>query len=205
MLTEEQAKQLKAQLLKQIESLPPQQRDSIREQIEPMNAQQFEDFLRKNGMLKDEEGEEGAPEQKGKQECVFCLILQGKVPSYKLDENSRSLAILEINPLSKGHSLVLSKKHDKLPSSAFTLANKIAKRLKSKFKAEEVKIENSQVLGHQLINIIPLYKDVKLEKKKAEEKELILLQDKLQSKKKEKKPVKEEKPATPLKAPRRFP
>ena len=100
----------------------------------------------------------------------------------EIAENKDNLAILEINPLSYGHSLVISKQHDKLPSSAFSLASKIAKRLKSKFKADEVKIENSQVMGHNLINVIPIYTDIKLEKKKAEEKELILLQDKLKSK-----------------------
>jgi len=208
MLSPEQFRQIKAQLLKQIEQLPENQREALREQISGMDAEHLEQFLRQNGMLKEGEeeiGEETSHEAPGKQECVFCLILQGKVPSYKIDENKTSLAILEINPLSKAHSIVLSKEHDRLPSSAFTLANKIGKRIKSKFKPEEVKIENAKLLGHNLIQIIPIYKDQKLEKKKAEEKELILLQDKLKAKprKKKEKPVIEQKPLE--KVPRRIP
>jgi diadenosine tetraphosphate (Ap4A) HIT family hydrolase len=213
-LTEEQIKSIKQQLLKQIESWPEQQRENAKRQIEAMNAEQLEDFLRKNGMIKDKAeeaeesvGEESGQQAQGKQECVFCLILQGKVPSYKLDENKKSLAILDINPLSPGHSLVISKEHNKLPNQAFVLANKLAKRIKSKLKPEDVKIENATVLGHQLINVIPLYKDIKLEKKKAEEKQLILLQDKLQAKPKqklEKKPKPEQSKVLPH-APRRTP
>jgi histidine triad (HIT) family protein len=212
-LSSEQLKQIKEQLLKQLDQLPPQQADSIRQQIQTMNDSEFEEFLIRNKMIRaPEEGDEieteGSEEGKGgKQECVFCSIIQGKIPSHKLDENKKSIAVLEINPLSKGHSLILSRDHDKLPSSAFILANKIAKRIKSKFKPEEVKIENSQMMGHQVIQIIPLYKDQKLEKKKATEEELILLKDKLKSKPKIKKekPLKQATPSILPKAPRRIP
>lgn len=200
MLTEEQAKQLKAQLFKQLGNLPPEQRQAIRNQIESMNSEEFEQFLIKNGMIKQER------EEKGKDECVFCSILEGKVSSYKLDENKTSLAILEINPLSKGHSLVISKKHDRLSNSAFSLANKLSRKIKSKFKPEDVKIENARIMEHNLIQIIPIYKNEKLEKKKVSEKELILLQDKLQARKKEKKQKQmRQEQATISKAPRRFP
>jgi diadenosine tetraphosphate (Ap4A) HIT family hydrolase len=187
-LNAEQLKHIRQQLLKQLESLPPQQASSIRNQISGMNDEQFEQFLIQNKMIKEGEDAESEPsEEKQEQKCVFCSIIEGKVPSHKLGENKSSLAILEINPLSKGHSLVLSKNHNKLPSSSFSLANKIAKRLKSKLKPEEVKIESDKVLGHNLIQIIPIYKDSKLEKKKANDEELILLKDKLHIKKKEKK------------------
>lgn len=186
-LSSEQLKQIKQQLLKQIESFPENQRDSIRNQISEMNDSEFEQFLRQNKMIKEEGEEIQEQEEQGKQKCIFCSILEGKAPAYKLDENKKSLAILEINPLSKGHSLVLSKNHDKLATSAFILANKTAKRIKSKLKPEEVKIESSKILGHNLIQIIPIYKEEKLEKKKATEEELILLKDKLKAKKKEKK------------------
>jgi len=205
MLNEEQAKKIKQEILKQIESWPENQRKAAREQIEAMSPDELEQFLIKNKMIKN--ADEGIlPEEGGKQECVFCLILHGKVPSYKLDENSSSLAILEINPLSKGHSLVISKEHNKLSNKAFSLANKLAKRIKSKFKPEEVKIENSKVLGHEMVNIIPIYKNEKLEKKKADERELILLQDKLRTKPKAKKEKKVKQIEIKLiKAPKRIP
>jgi len=208
MLNEEQAKKIKQEILKQIESWPENQRKAAREQIEVMSPDELEQFLIKNKMIKN--ADEGIlPDEiveEGKQECVFCLILQGKVPSYKLDENKKALAILEINPLSKGHSLVISKEHSKLSNQAFSLANKLAKRIKSKFKPEEVKIENSKVLGHELINIIPIYKNTKLEKKKADERELILLQEKLRTKPKAKKEKKVKQAEIKLsKAPKRIP
>lgn len=186
MLTEEQAKNIKEQLLKQIENFPPEQKDSLKEQIEVMNSEELENFLVQNKLMKEEGGK-----KTGREECVFCSILQGKVPVYKIDENKTSIAVLEINPLSPGHSLIVSKKHSKLASSSFSLANKIASRIKRKLKAQEVKIENASLFGHQLINIIPIYKDQKLEKKKLDERELILLQDKLKAKprKKREKPV----------------
>lgn len=203
-LTSEQLKQIKSQLMKQLDNLPEKEASGMRAQISGMDDVQFEQFLRQNKMIKEEELSEGGEEKE--QKCVFCSILEGKIPSHKLDENKTSLAILEINPLSKGHSLVISKKHEKLPSSAFSLANRLGKRIKSKLKPEEVKIESDKVFGHNLIQVIPVYKNEKLEKKKASEEELILLKDKLKSKPKAKKQKKQEvKELTFEQAPRRFP
>ena len=200
-LTEEQIKSIKAQILKQIEAWPKEQQEQAITQINAMSPEEFEEFVAKNNIMPSEAG------QGEKQECVFCLILQGKVPSYKIDENKTAIAILEINPLSYGHSMIISKDHNKLSNSAFSLANKVAKRIKRKLKADDVKIENANILGHNLIEVIPNYKGKKLEKKKAEEKDLILLQDKLKAKKKEKK-VKEKvnvEISSLPKAPRRIP
>jgi histidine triad (HIT) family protein len=43
--------------------------------------------------------------------CVFCKIVAGDIPSYKIYENDYTLAFLDINPVSLGHTLVISKKH----------------------------------------------------------------------------------------------
>jgi len=197
-LTEEQIKSIKASILKQIESWPKDQQEQAISQIESMSPEEFEEFVAKNNIQSNSKEE--------KQECVFCLILQGKVPSYKIDENRTSIAILEINPLSYGHSMIISKIHNKLSNSAFSLANKVAKRIKRKLKADDVKIENANILGHNLIEVIPNYKGKKLEKKKADEKELILLQDKLKVRQKAKKVKKAKVEITSLpKAPRRIP
>lgn len=42
---------------------------------------------------------------------VFCKIIKGEIPSYKLYEDSDVLAILDISQVTKGHALVISKKH----------------------------------------------------------------------------------------------
>ena len=205
-LSKEELKSIREQLMKQIDSMPEPQKSQLRSQISPMNDEELEEFLIQNKMLGEREGKEGGEGKTG-QECVFCSILQGKIPSYKIDENKTSIAILEINPLSPGHSIIISKKHSNLSSSAFSLASKIAKRIKRKLKAQEVKIENATIFGHQIINIIPIYKDKKLEKTKAEERELVLLQEKLKTKPRirKKKQVSEIPVSNLPKAPRRIP
>ncbi|MBI3827640.1 MAG: HIT family protein [Candidatus Rokubacteria bacterium] len=44
-------------------------------------------------------------------DCVFCKIRDGQIPSVKVYEDERTLAIMDINPLSPGHCLVLTKAH----------------------------------------------------------------------------------------------
>ena len=44
-------------------------------------------------------------------DCIFCKIVAGTVPSFKVYENSAALAFMDINPLSEGHLLVIPKAH----------------------------------------------------------------------------------------------
>lgn len=46
-----------------------------------------------------------------KQQCIFCQIINGKVPSKKVYEDEKSIAILDINPAAQGHILLLPKEH----------------------------------------------------------------------------------------------
>lgn len=43
--------------------------------------------------------------------CVFCKIIDGDIPSYKIFEDENVLAFLDISQVTKGHTLVVSKKH----------------------------------------------------------------------------------------------
>ncbi len=43
--------------------------------------------------------------------CIFCKIISGEIPSAKIMENDRVLAILDINPVNNGHVLVMPKTH----------------------------------------------------------------------------------------------
>ena len=43
--------------------------------------------------------------------CIFCKIIAGEIPSYKVYEDENTLAFLDINPVNTGHTLVISKKH----------------------------------------------------------------------------------------------
>ena len=44
-------------------------------------------------------------------DCVFCMIRDGKIPSSKIFDDARTLAFMDINPLSRGHCLVAPKAH----------------------------------------------------------------------------------------------
>lgn len=43
--------------------------------------------------------------------CIFCKIIAGDIPSYKVYEDDEVLAFLDIRPLNPGHTLVVPKKH----------------------------------------------------------------------------------------------
>ncbi len=176
-LSDEEVKQVKEQLFKQIEGFPPEQRDNAKQQIEAMNSQELEEFIIKNNLVKGDN-------------CLFCSIAGGDVPSYKIMEGKDSVAILDINPLSDGQVLVIPVQHKKVEeSSALQLAQEVSKVLKERLGAKDVKIESTSVQGHGLVNVIPLYEGGKLERKKADDKELYELQQKLV-----KKPEPKEKP-----------
>jgi histidine triad (HIT) family protein len=44
-------------------------------------------------------------------DCIFCKIIAGEIPSYKVYEDEHTLAFLDINPVNPGHTLVVPKKH----------------------------------------------------------------------------------------------
>ncbi len=45
------------------------------------------------------------------EDCIFCKIIKGEIPSKKYYEDDNFLVIFEINPISKGHLVVFSKNH----------------------------------------------------------------------------------------------
>ncbi|MBW2972542.1 HIT domain-containing protein, partial [Candidatus Woesearchaeota archaeon] len=46
-----------------------------------------------------------------KENCIFCQIISGKVPSKKVYEDKQVIGILDINPAAKGHVLLMPKEH----------------------------------------------------------------------------------------------
>ncbi len=45
------------------------------------------------------------------EDCIFCKIVRGEIPSVRVYENERVFAFMDINPISKGHTLVIPKRH----------------------------------------------------------------------------------------------
>jgi len=106
------------------------------------------------------------------QDCVFCKIIAGKIPSRKFYEDDVVIAFLDINPASQGHSLVVPKEHFKLIMDGtdaqiqkiFLGVKKVAERLKSRLGFEGFNIlinqglEAGQVINHFHIHVIPRVK-----------------------------------------------
>ena len=121
MLSEEQTEQIKKQVIGKIEStFPGDKKQAAIGQIEAMNSEQFEKFLEQNKLVQQNQlTKEG--------QCIFCLINSKQMPSYKLDESKNAIAVLEINPISKAHSLIIPKKHGdkKIAKNIYTFGEKL--------------------------------------------------------------------------------
>ncbi|PPQ63594.1 hypothetical protein CVT24_004454 [Panaeolus cyanescens] len=86
--------------------------------------------------------------------CLFCKIIKGDIPSYKLLETSNSFAFLDIGPLSKGHALVIPKYHaeklHELPDQYLQDILPIAKKIALAQGAENYNLlQNNGRLAHQ--------------------------------------------------------
>lgn len=96
---------------------------------------------------------------------IFSKIVRGEIPCYKIAEDENYLAFLDINPLAKGHTLVIPKKeHDyifDLDDQTYTglhlFAKKVAKAIDKAIKCKRVAVA---VLGlevpHTHIHLIPM-------------------------------------------------
>ena len=111
------------------------------------------------------------------QNCVFCLIASEKIAGYKISEIPEAVAVLEINPVSKGHTMVLPKEHlqlKEMKSKIILFAQKLASQLKEKLASKDIEIATVDFQGHGIINLIPIYNDesISSERYKANQEEL---------------------------------
>ncbi len=186
MLSQEQSENIKKQLIKQVgENFPDDKKSVAISQIKEMSLEDLEEFLEKNN-IQQPEGSSGG-------KCIFCSIIFNEIPSYKIDENKSALAVLEINPISKGHVIIIPKEHSKeikkTEKSLASIIKKLSKRIQSLFSPKEVKVSYSQMFGHSIINLLPVYKDETMDskRKKAGKEELEEMQKILGEKSKAKK------------------
>jgi diadenosine tetraphosphate (Ap4A) HIT family hydrolase len=157
MLSEEEAEEIKQKLISHIESnFPEEQIANAKQQVESMNSEQLENFLDRNKLIKEQNPEN--QEKSEREECVFCSIDSDKIKSIKINENIDAIAVLEINPISKGHSIIIPRKHvNKVSKSALNLAEKVSKKIKEKFSPKSVEISTSKLFGHEILNVLPVY------------------------------------------------
>ncbi|KAH7928741.1 hydrolase [Leucogyrophana mollusca] len=86
--------------------------------------------------------------------CIFCKIIKGEIPSYKLIETEATFSFLDIGPLSKGHALVIPKYHavklPELPDESLADVMVIAKRIALAQGIEDFNVlQNNGKIAHQ--------------------------------------------------------
>jgi histidine triad (HIT) family protein len=137
---------------------------------------------------------ENIQEIKKSEECPFCLIISEKIKTFKIYEDNKVVVILDINPASIGHMLVIPRKHYSLFSQIsdqdlahiFITISRLTQLVKKSLNSEGVNlfIAEGEIAGqrvdHCLIHIIPRFKDDGLnftwQPKKMKEEDLAQLQ-----------------------------
>lgn len=108
-----------------------------------------------------------------KDNCIFCKIANGDIPSRKLYEDDNFIVIMDLGPATKGHSLVIPKEHyadlyempADLVGEAMKVAQKMAVKMKDALQADGFNIvqNNGEVSGqtvfHFHLHLIPRYKE----------------------------------------------
>ena len=103
--------------------------------------------------------------------CIFCKIVKGEIPCYKVYEDNEILAFLDISQTTKGHTLVITKEHFQnflfvpkdLLGKAFSVAQKISQAQVASLGAKGVNIlvNTNEVAGqtvmHFHIHVIPRF------------------------------------------------
>ena len=103
--------------------------------------------------------------------CIFCRIANGEIPSATLYEDEDFRVILDLGPATKGHALILPKNHfanlfeipEDIEAKAFVLAQKMATKMKKVFDCDGFNIVQNngttagQTVFHFHIHLIPRY------------------------------------------------
>ncbi|NLJ96670.1 MAG: HIT family protein [Clostridiales bacterium] len=108
--------------------------------------------------------------------CVFCKIISGDIPSTVLYEDNDFKAIMDISPASKGHTIILTKEHfenlyelkDDVAMRLLIIAKKIALAMRKELNCDGINLlqNNGKAAGQSVFHIhfhlIPRYKDDKV-------------------------------------------
>ena len=107
------------------------------------------------------------------EDCIFCKILRGELPSFRIYDDDKTFAFMDINPVSDGHALVVPKYHsedlyatpDEWLGPTISTARKVAAAVNAVIKPEGINLlqangpgANQSVL-HLHFHIIPRYAD----------------------------------------------
>jgi histidine triad (HIT) family protein len=104
-------------------------------------------------------------------DCIFCKIIAGELPAMVIDEDERTIAIMDINPATRGHALVIPRAHSRnlLEIGAEDLeavalaAQRLAKTMNDRLEPAGMNLINScgpaawQTVFHFHMHVIPRY------------------------------------------------
>ncbi|KNG83979.1 hit family protein 1 [Aspergillus nomiae NRRL 13137] len=88
--------------------------------------------------------------------CIFCKIIKGDIPSFKLFESDKIFAFLDIQPLSRGHALIIPKFHGEkltdIPDEYLNEVLPVAKKLAKAADATDFNVlQNNGTIAHQVV------------------------------------------------------
>ena len=106
-------------------------------------------------------------------DCIFCRIVAGELPAYKVAEDDQTLAFLDIQPAGQGHTLIIPKQHsenlfDTLPedlAAVATMCQQVAQRIEQVLTPDGINVlQNNrpaagQVVMHYHVHILPRWND----------------------------------------------
>jgi len=89
--------------------------------------------------------------------CIFCKIIKGDIPSFKLVETETTYSFLDIGPLAKGHALIIPKYHaeklHEVPDEYFADTLPIAKKIATALGVQDYNIlQNNGRIAHQEVD-----------------------------------------------------
>lgn len=108
-----------------------------------------------------------------KDDCIFCKIAAGEIPSRKIYEDNDLIAIMDLSPTSKGHSLIIPKEHctniydidEDIAAKVMKTAKKLATKMTVALNCDGFNLlqNNGETAGqtmfHFHMHLIPRYKD----------------------------------------------
>jgi histidine triad (HIT) family protein len=106
-----------------------------------------------------------------KEDCIFCKIANGEIPSATIFENEEFRVVLDVGPATKGHALILTKNHydnifeidEQTAGRLFSLASIVAKAMKKTLNCDGMNVlqNNGTIAGqtvfHFHLHLIPRY------------------------------------------------
>jgi histidine triad (HIT) family protein len=105
--------------------------------------------------------------------CIFCKVVAGEIPGEQIDSDDRTVTVLDINPATRGHAVVITRAHvadlfevdDENLLAAMRAARRVAERMRATLQPAGFNILHNigraawQSIFHFHVHVIPRYED----------------------------------------------